>query len=417
MATMRNRLGIDEELLVADGAYWTAREICQQPDVWLEASTALEREKAHVDGWLAPKLSEPELRIILAGAGSSSFIGETLAPWLTRKLGRRADAVSTTDLVGHPALYLAENVPTLMISFARSGDSPESIASVTLANQLLDTCHHLVVTCNRGGRLGQLADRDPEALCLFLPQHTNDHSFAMTSSFTSMLLTAAAAFAPQPKLLSRAVEGSRQVLDRLAPRARALAEARFDRLVFLGGGSLLATAREAALKCIELTNGQVIAISDTPLGFRHGPKAVVNETTCVMLLRSVDPHAARYDLDLLKELRADRRAQRVVVLSPDDFSADPGSVGSYWRSLQSAEEAERPLGGTDDVAEIVDIGVDPSVVPGVADDFWVSLPYLVFCQAFAFFAGRTRGVSADNPCPTGEINRVVQGVTVHRLGQ
>ena len=44
-------------------------------------------------------------------------------------------------------------MPTLLVSFARSGDSPESVAAAELADQLLSDVHHLVLTCNADGRL------------------------------------------------------------------------------------------------------------------------------------------------------------------------------------------------------------------------------------------------------------------------
>lgn len=43
----------------------------------------------------------------------------------------------------------------------------------------------------------------------------------------------------------------------------------------------------------------------------------------------------------------------------------------------------------------------------------MSLTYMVFYQMFAFFYARSLGVSADNPCPSGEVNRVVEGVTIY----
>ncbi len=370
---MQTHLGIDTELLAADGAYWTAREICQQPDVWIEADAELERRRPDIEDWLGPVLAATGRRIVLCGAGSSSFVGETLAPWLRHKLGHRVEAVSSTDLVGHPALVLAEDVPTLLVSFARSGDSPESVAAVELASRLLSDCRHLVLTCNIDGALARIAARDPAALCLALPERTNDCSFAMTSSFTAMLVACARIFAPDPVRFERAADMTRFAVDELAERARRLAAVPFERLVALGAGCLAGTAREACLKGLELTNGRLAALADTPLGFRHGPKCVVDESTCVVLLRSADPYTDRYDLDLLAELERDGRAAELVALSAATYGGETGAI----------------------------------------DDFWLSLPDVVFCQMLAFFKARALGISPDNPCPSGEINRVVQGVRIH----
>lgn len=411
---MKKYLGIDADILTAGNSYWTAREICEQPDVWIRADAAVETQRECIGNWLQPILADPGLRMILTGAGSSSFVGETLAPWLTAKLRRRVDAISTTDLVGNPALYLAEDVPTLMISFARSGDSPESVASVVLADQFLTSCRHLVLTCNPDGRLAQTSRQNPDALCLLMPEGANDRSFAMTSSYTSMLVYCAAIFAPEPEHLKHAIASARLLLDNLHSRARALAERRFDRLVVLGAGCLGATAREACLKCVELTNGKVTVAPDTPLGFRHGPKSVVDEGTCVVLLWSADAYTARYDLDLLLELCGDRRAAGIVVLSPGHFGSyscrDDGG-GSRRVALLTAER----LKALQAKGQVEVIPADPAADHGAQaiDDFWMSLLYLVFCQMLAFFKSRALGVSADNPCPSGEVNRVVRGVTIH----
>ena len=413
---MQMHLDIDVNLLTAENAYWTAREICQQPDAWSIAHTAIARQRDRIERWLQPKLADSRLRILLTGAGSSSFVGETLAPWLTRKLHRRVDAVATTDLVGSPDLYLAEDIPTLMVSFARSGNSPESVASVTLANQLLGCCHHLVLTCNREGQLAHQARRNRDMLCLWMPEGTNDSSFAMTSSYTAMLVACAAIFATDSDSLNQAIESARVVLDNLVCRAQALAAGHFNRLVVLGAGCLHATAREACLKCVELTNGKLTVTADTPLGFRHGPKSVVDENTVIILLRSADPYTAQYDLDLLLELCVERRAAKVVVLSRDDIGDNHQGGGDYWHALRSASPltVERLLAlGSDDQAEVICMTSGADSGPNGLDDFWISLPYVVFCQVFAFLKARALGVSADNPCPSGEVNRVVKGVTIH----
>src|SRR6185295_9639977 len=112
--------------------------------------------------------------------------------------------VPTTDLVSGPHLHLQRNVPTLLVSFARSGNSPESVAAVDLAEQALDDAAHLVITCNRDGALAKRTSGRRNAYALVLPEATNDRGFAMTSSFSSMLIVAAVTFGVlSPAALSR----------------------------------------------------------------------------------------------------------------------------------------------------------------------------------------------------------------------
>ena len=408
---MTKYLGVDWDHLVQEKAHWTAQEIAVQPEAWTAAATVIEHRRKRIDEWLGPQLTDPRLRIVLCGAGSSSFVGQTLAPWLSVRLRTRVEAVGTTDLVANPAMYLAEDVPTLMVSFSRSGDSPESVAGIDLANRLCGTCRHLVLTCNRGGRLARYAAGNPEVLCLVLPDRACDRGFAMTASFTSMQVSCAEVFSPDPERLARAVRSSRFAIESLAGRARSLARMPMERLVVLGAGCLRATAREACLKVLELTNGGVVALSDTPLGFRHGPKCVIDGATCVVVLVSGDAYTARYDLDLLRELDSDARAGRIVALH--------GGTGAKARAANGAPAAH-PLTpdalarfGAEGRTETVSVAARHAGGAAPGDDFWLSLPYLVFCQMFAFFKARELGVAADDPCPSGEVNRVVQGVTIH----
>ena len=362
--------------LKARNSYWTAREICQQPTVWREVQATIESAREDIDGWLKPLLPKADLRIVLSGAGTSAFIGETLAPWLRKKLQRRVEALSTTDVVGAPDQYLAEDIPTLMVSFARSGDSPESVASVDLASKVLSDCHHLILTCNPEGQLAQFAADNDKAYCLLMPADTNDQSFAMTSSFTSMLVACASMFTPEPEQLEQVSQLTEQLIDEQAETVKQLASQDFTRLVVLGAGCLKGTACEAALKSLELSAGRVVPMCDTPLGFRHGPKSVVDDSTVIVHLQSADVYTQAYDTDLLSELRSDDQAAAIIELSPQ------------WLGVR-----DNPL-----------------------DDFWLSLPYIVYCQMLAFFKALALGITADNPCPTGEVNRVVQGVTIHPYG-
>lgn len=373
---MTSYLNIDKEELVANNSYWTAREIAQQPRVWREAQRAVESSRGAIDAWLQPLLAKQNLRIILSGAGTSSFIGEAMAPWLRKQFKRRAEAVSTTDIVSDPGQYLAENIPTLMISFARSGDSPESVASVQLANQLLGDCHHLVLTCNPEGYLAQLSVNSDKMFCLLMPDGTNDRSFAMTSSFTSMLVSCATIFTPDTAQLEQAAAATEQLLANRLRTIQALAKQPLNRLVVLGAGSLLGIAREASLKCLELSAGQVVPMFDSPLGFRHGPKSVVSSTTLIIHLHSSDSYIQSYDRDLWNELVRDSQTEQLIELSP----------------------------GSLDIAN------------SEMSDIWLALPYITYCQLFAFYKAVALGIGADNPCPSGEVNRVVQGVTIYPFG-
>ena len=365
----------------------TVREIAQQPRVWRELADLLTRSSDEIERFLSPLLERPDLRVVLTGAGSSAFAGELLAPALAVATRRRVEAVATTTIVSGPAAVFAEDVPTLLVSFARSGDSPESVAAVRLADQLLGEVWHLLVSCNADGELAQTFAGDERALVLPLPPATHDAGFAMTSSFTSMVLAcwfALTGTGSASSALDR-VAGAAEALLGAAADVAGLADRRPRRVVYLGSGALTGMARESALKLLELTAGDVLAYHDSPLGFRHGPKALLTDDTLVVVLRSTEAYTARYDDDIVAELVRELGPEQVVVLGAPDAADGSGTPAWTWPAGR--------LAGLDDVAAAV--------------------VYATFAQVFALRSSVVRGLTPDNPFPSGEVNRVVQGVVLH----
>ncbi|MBS0387865.1 MAG: SIS domain-containing protein [Proteobacteria bacterium] len=381
-------LDIDEAALQRAGAVHTAREIAQQPDSWIRTATLLRGQQAAIRAFLAPLLANPQLRVILTGAGSSAFIGECLAPPLLQALGRRVEAIATTDILSAPRQYLQPGVPTLLVSFGRSGSSPESVAVVDQAEQLLPDCHQLVFTCNAQGTLYQRCHAQPRSYAVLLPPETHDAGFAMTSSFTSMLLAAWLVFADlrePPPGVEQLAAAARTLLATHHAALRQLAAGRYARAVFLGSNALKGVAREAALKLLELTDGAVVATHDSPLGFRHGPKTIINGDTLLFVLLSNDPYTRSYDLDLLRELRTDGRAGRVVALTA--------------RAGDAAMDGDHLL-----IEQLAD-----------ADDGVLAFPYALCAQLYAFHRALALGNTPDQPSASGTVSRVVSGVRIHAL--
>lgn len=359
----------------------TGAEIAQQPDVWRAVADLVTEHRGALDTFLAGALADPRAVILLTGAGSSSFIGEMVAGEVTRHSGRTATPVPTTDVVATPADSVPADRPVLLVSFARSGDSPESVAAVDLADKVAADVRHLVITCNADGRLARHCAGRDDSFVLTLPAAANDEGFAMTSSFTGMALATLLAFDPGTDVaaLATAAEAVRAV----AEGATAAVVARNPRrLVHLGSGALSGLAHESALKCLELTAGRVLALGDSPMAFRHGPKSVLDATTVAVVTLSNDPYTRRYDLDLAHELSAALGPDRVVVV---DGTGDADVPATTWR------------------------------VPGVAglpDAAW-GLAAILFAQTLALSASLAEGLTPDNPFPGGEVNRVVQGVVIH----
>ena len=381
-------LDLEREYLRSQGGLFTAQEIVQQPAVWARVQALVAQNQAAMSAFLGPLLAQRNLRIILTGAGTSAFIGQCLAPLLVQKTGLRVEAIPTTDLVSAPAQYLQAHVPTLLVSFARSGNSPESVAAVELADQLVTQISHLVVTCNPQGQLYERGRQQAHVQTLLLPEETHDRGFAMTSSFTSMLLSTACVFGVvgDSSLTNGTLAGAAaRMLREALPLLNSLVGHKFSRVVYLGSNALKGLAQEAALKLMELSDGRVVGVHDSPLGFRHGPKTVVNADTLVVFFLSNDPVTRRYEVDLVHELRRDGHARKVVVLSAGGNSPHP------------AVQADYALG-----AEMAD-----------ANAVELALPYIVFAQVFAFLQSLALGLRPDSPSVSGAVNRVVSGVTIY----
>ncbi|ADZ42367.1 TPA: SIS domain-containing protein [Yersinia enterocolitica] len=366
---------------------WTEEEIRQQPASWIRALKNLENQRDGIDAFLAPLLQQSDLQIVLTGAGTSAFIGDIIAPWLSHHTGRNFVSVPTTDLITNPVEYLSTDRPTLLISFARSGNSPESVATVDITNQLVKQCHHLVITCNEAGSLYQNAVKNDNALALLMPPETHDRGFAMTSSITTMMASCLSVFAPevinQVSFQDVATRCQQIVTSPGDFRENVFGDQPFKRVVYLGSGGLQGVARESALKILELTAGKVAAFYDSPTGFRHGPKSLVNAETLVVVFVSSHSYTRQYDLDLLAELHRDQQAMRVVAISAvtsPEIEHGPHILLPASRHFIDVEQA---------------------------------FCFLMYAQIFALTESIKAGITPDTPSASGTVNRVVQGVVIH----
>ncbi|ALL02141.1 putative sugar isomerase domain protein [Streptococcus anginosus] len=383
-------LDYTKEDLIELGAEITTREIYQQPQVW---QTAFENYKAQSDEIVAflNGIGEKHdyIKVILTGAGTSAYVGDTLLPYFRKIYDERKwnfNAIATTDIVANPLAYLHKEVTTILVSFARSGNSPESVAAVDLAKDIVEELYQITITCAEEGKLAQQAHGDERNLLLLQPAPSNDAGFAMTSSFTSMMLTALLVFdkadlAAKAEKVSTLIALSQEMLDS-AEAIQKMVSLDYNRVIYLGAGPFFGLAHEAQLKILELTAGQVATMYESPVGFRHGPKSLVNEKTVVVVFGSTDPYTKLYDLDLVREVAGDEIARKVILLT--EQKEDLENIEQVILSSQQ-----------------------------LADDVYRVFPYIVYGQLFALLTALKVKNRPDTPSPTGTVNRVVQGVIIH----
>ncbi len=346
----------------------TWRELQAQPAIWRDWASGF--DPAPLRDWIAA-LDIDE--VWFCGAGSSAYIGEIAAAGLDRAGGPRFRAVPTTDIVSQP--QMVRDRRALFVNFGRSGNSAETLGTLDALDALAPTAPRLNITCNANSALALRAGQgDCRVVCL--PAATHDAGFAMTSSFSTMLLTALAIFdpaagvAPLP-VLATALDA---VLPTFAAQAGSLSLP--ERIVFLGSGALTFAAREAALKVMELTAGRVAALWDSSLGFRHGPKSFVQNDTTIVLFRSAEPQAALYEADLVAELAAQFPQVPLLTLGHHADVALPDGLGSAWSA---------PL-------------------------------FVAFAQVLGVIWSQRMGLDVDDPfAGLGTLTRVVSGVRLYEV--
>lgn len=379
-----------KEDLLELGAEITTREIYQQPDVWREAFEFYQAKREEIAAFLQEIADKHDyIKVILTGAGTSAYVGDTLLPYFKEVYDERKwnfNAIATTDIVANPATYLKKDVATVLVSFARSGNSPESVATVDLAKSLVDELYQVTITCATDGKLALQAHGDDRNLLLLQPAVSNDAGFAMTSSFTSMMLIALLVFDPtefavKSERFEVVSSLARKVLDK-AEDVKELVDLDFNRVIYLGAGPFFGLAHEAQLKILELTAGQVATMYESPVGFRHGPKSLIDDNTVVLVFGTTTDYTRKYDLDLVREVAGDQIARRVVLLSDQAFG------------LENVKEVALGCGG-------------------VLNDIYRVFPYIVYAQLFALLTSLKVENKPDTPSPTGTVNRVVQGVIIH----
>lgn len=377
----------DPSALTSMGAAHTIPEILGQPDLWQKVWARLQEQQVDLLSFLSEAFQSSHREIILTGAGSSAFIGELLQGCMGRQTGRCVRAIPTTDIVTNPEDCFAHNAPALLISFARSGNSPESIAALERADECITDLRHLIITCNPDGELVKHPTKNPRAVFI-LPPEADDKGLAMTGSFTGMalagwLLMDMEHIGEAESRVRRLVANARRLITDQGDLFQGIAALDIKRAIFLGAGALKGAARECHLKVQELTNGSVICAYDSFLGFRHGPKAAIDDSTLLVFLFSGQESHRSYEQDLVREIRA-------------------GIQGAFRLGVGEGLAPLQPMEAT--------ITLDPE---GLMSDEERAICSVLAAQIFGVHRSLVLGLSPDNPSPSGSISRVVRGVTIY----
>jgi tagatose-6-phosphate ketose/aldose isomerase len=379
---------------VAGGFVHTPREIAQQPESWRGTLDIFKREQARICGFLERaglrKPREQRPVVVLIGAGTSDYIGQSLALLLRQEWKCEVVACASTELLPNLKEYIVRDHKYLWISFSRSGDSPEGVAVLEQTIEQYPSIAHLVITCNPNARMAEICNRHAHAAVIVLDDAVNDRSLAMTSSFTNMVVMgqclahAWSVEAYAPILRQLAIAGD-ALLNTGFTLAQSLAARRLPRICLVGTGPLAAVAKEAGLKVLEMSAGLVKTMAETTLGLRHGPMAALDSETLFICFLSSDTHRQGYAADLLREVGEKQITAARIAVGP-----------------ASIKETISPL-----CEQYLPIEAD------VADGYRPVLD-VIFGQLLGLCTSMEHGLHPDAPSPGGVINRVVQDFAIYR---
>lgn len=370
--------------------FFTESEIFRQPELWKKVWESFQERKKDLLKYLNNKIDNRNVSIILTGAGTSAYIGDVLLGSFNKHISNQTSAIATTDLITHPDHYFNSEKEYLLVSFARSGNSPESSQVILLAESFSKKVYHLLITCSEKSELIEVVS-NKDHFTFLMPPEADDKGLAMTSSFTTMLLAGLLIskinsledIEGQINLLS---EYGNKLLTSYPEELKRVAALDFKRAVFLGSGMTKGIARESHLKLQELTDGKVICKFDSFMGFRHGPKAVIDESTLVVYLFSNNEHVNLYEKDLVSAISSGRR--------------NLFSIGVMENSISISE---------------VDLKIVLSNNGKKIQEDFLPIVEVLPAQLLGFYKSLSLGLNPDSPSASGMIHRVVQGVKIYPI--
>ena len=137
-AELFGRPGAEQRRL---GYFHTLHEICQQPWTWLRSCERMIEFREALGSTLAGIRS-----LTFTGSGSSQYAAECVISALRNDLKLPIGSVGGGDVLIHGGRVLPTERPGLVISLARSGDSPESRGAIELLVDTEPGLRHIVIT-------------------------------------------------------------------------------------------------------------------------------------------------------------------------------------------------------------------------------------------------------------------------------
>ncbi|CCQ98769.1 Phosphosugar isomerase [[Clostridium] ultunense Esp] len=386
-------LGINIEELKRVKGYHTCFEMANQPDLWREGVKIVGEYKEKIETFLNQVKGVEGLKIYLVGAGSSAKAASIVQNYLQRVTEKEVVSVPSTTFITHSDHYIRSDEPLLLVSFSSSGNTTEALEAIRIFKEKSRKVYQLLLICSEEGEIVKKYAREEGVLYVPIPKGTKGRSFAATGEFTLLILYALMIFDIHrydyyKKMFDHIISDAERFFREEIYKVHAVANRNYDTIVGLGSGALLYLASEMCLKVSELTGGLQSTEYHSILEFRHGPKLIMNSRSLLTFFFSPDPHARRYEVDMLKECYRDKKNSYIAALSMDyDEEIDENSdMYIYFNEGKFA----------------------------YADESHVVFQYSLYLQALAILKSIQLNISPDQPDRTGAVHKVAQGVNLYR---
>lgn len=240
-----------------------------------------------------PRLTAPLLQarplsrygsIIFTGCGSSYCAGMIAGHAFARLTRTRGIAVPASELLLYPEIYLDRSGENLAFVVSRTGETTEVLVVMRELKRRFKLTT-VGLTCYQESGLVRAAD-----LAVVLAAG-REESIVMTKAFSVLLLgllgsivelagleLPAAKLGQIPAAVKQSLEANGAAVMKLG------SDRRFSNFAFLGSGPFYGLAREAMLKLKEMA--AVPAMAYHTMEFRHGPKALIDEKSLVIIFSS-----------------------------------------------------------------------------------------------------------------------------------
>ena len=359
--------------VISTNSCYTLEEIKQQPKLWEKIYYLIKSKREEIDNFLNPILEKGITRILLVGAGASAYVGDTLSPYLSDKLKLPVFSLEASEIINNPYSYLKDLSDILVISYSRSGNTPEISDALNICHKLLTNSYFLIMTSNNESTLVKNSLNKPNCFNFLLPKESNDRGFAMTSSYSCMILASVLLFntnnlEKQKTYLDEAIINSKHILNNTWSEMLNIVRKNASRVLYVGTSELKGMSDYCALNTLKLTNGKIYALSWSPSNINQSIKPFITEDTILFLFKSVNNTNIDYNkifLDIIKEQ------------NPKPFVIVASENASYLDSCNKCFY----------------INYKNSMLPNI----YLVLNYVIYSQIFNCMYSLHLGLSPDSP--------------------